>query len=515
MTDAISPTPTYNSAAYFTEPLVNPYGLREYDARWIVEPIAGDATTVDINYQGILQVGNYLGRFLQTPAGGARSQVLIAHDFRAYSQNVQHSLALGLLSSGIDVVDIGLATTPVAYHAQYAYDVPAIAMVTASHNANGWTGVKMGTGFSSTFTAEQMTLFKDFVAAEAPMDTAAGGGRYERRTDAVDRYIADLTEQWAPRLEGLPRLRVAVETGNGTAGLVVPHVLRNLGFDVACGNVELDWNFPNFNPNPESIPFLRAVEELVLREQADLGLCFDGDADRLGVVDETGKLVFSDRVGLLLAQRIEREVPRSRFVVDVKSTSLFNRLLNSPVTWVPTGHSYVKNALSTTGSSAAFERSGHIFLAAPYGRGYDDACVAALLLLAVLCDAAASGSRLSGLLAGLPPSTQSPTRQPKVPDSKKYQVVDEVSGAIHAEVARTGSFAGDTVARIVTTNGVRVEYSDGSWFLIRASSNTPNLVVVAEAFAGGAEQLQLFDKAVRDLLGRNANVSPFEPLHTV
>jgi phosphomannomutase / phosphoglucomutase len=504
--------PLFDSAAYFTEPLIDPYGLREYDARWVIEPLSAEDRNVQLNYYGARQLGNALGRFLRVESGGEIS-IVVGHDFRKYSENVKNAVVVGLLSAGLEVYDIGLATSPMAYFAQYAHSVPAVAMVTASHNPNGWTGLKMGDGLSQTFTPVEMARFKSFLASEEPFESAPACGPYHLIHDVRDSYLQDLHDSWAQRLEGLPRLRIAVETGNGTAGIVAPDLLRSLGFDVVEGHTRPDWNFPHFNPNPESIAFLRAVEALVSESGADVGLCLDGDADRLGVVDDRARLVFADRLGLLIARRLEQESGTHKFVVDVKSTSLFDTVLESEVVWVPTGHSYVKSALAETGSTAGFERSGHYFFAEPFGRGYDDGCVAGLALAWVLCEAKRDGRALSDLLNELPPSHQSPNRQPTVPEAQKYQIVERVAQEIERQVEEDGTFADKPVARIVKVNGTRVEYDDGTWLLVRASSNTPNLVIVAESFDDDGQTLRSLDAAVRGILEQIPEVGEFEPLY--
>jgi phosphomannomutase / phosphoglucomutase len=504
--------PLFNSAAYFDQPLIDSYGLREYDARWVIEPLSPDDRSVQLNYYGARQLGNALGRFLRAETGG-EIPVVVGHDFRKYSENVKNAVVVGLLSAGVEVYDIGLATSPMAYFSQYALSVPGVAMVTASHNPNGWTGLKMGDGLSKTFTPTEMVRFKEFLASEEPFEPALAAGPYHLVDGIRERYLQDLHDSWAPRLEGLPRLRIALETGNGTAGLVAPDLFRSLGFDVVEGHTRPDWDFPHFNPNPESIAFLRAVEALVSESGADVGLCLDGDADRLGVVDDRARLVFADRLGLLIARRLEQETGARKFVVDVKSTSLFEGVLDSEVVWVPTGHSYVKSALAETGATAGFERSGHFFFAEPFGRGYDDACLAGLALAWVICEAKRDGRTLSDLLNELPPSHQSPNRQPAVPEAQKYEIVARVAEAIDRQVEKDGTFAGKPVARIVRVNGTRVEYDDGTWLLVRASSNTPNLVIVAESFDDNGQTLRSIDAAVRGILEQIPGVGDFEPLY--
>ncbi|MGW8631421.1 hypothetical protein [Streptomyces sp. NPDC055793] len=486
---------TYNSESYFQEALLAPTGFREYDARWVIEP-TGEDTPVGLNYVGVRTLGLHLGRFLNDQLDAGR-RIVVGHDFRSYSENVKNALTVGLLQAGMDVVDIGLTTTPGAYHAQFTLDIPCVAMVTASHNENGWTGVKIGHRKASTFGPAEMRDFASYTLngqAEGTNDSRAGS--YTFNATARDNYIDSLVESWTERFRGLPRLKVAVETGNGTAGIFAPQILERLGFDIVSGNVEPDWTFPHFNPNPESVPFLRSVETLVAGSGADIGLCFDGDGDRLGVIDDKGNLVFADRVGLVIAKFLEEQkASLGPFVIDVKSTSLYESELNSEVVWAKTGHSYVKAKVAEVGAVAGFERSGHFFFSKPLGHGYDDACVAALTLLWVLCSAKATDQdwSLSHKLAALPKSFSSPNRQPYASDETKYIVVDKLA----AYFEKRESLAGKRIANIRRINGIRIELEERSWLLIRASSNSPNLVIIAETFDHDGTMLKLIDAEVR------------------
>ena len=504
----------FNSAQYFQQPLLATTGFREYDARWVIEPVDGTGD-VGLNHLGIRHLGRCLGRFLRTNLG-AGDRIVVGHDFRRYSENVKNSLVIGLLQAGMDVTDIGLSTTPGAYFAQFALDIPCVAVVTASHNENGWTGVKIGHRLASTFGPEEMAGLRDLTlgALNEPEQTgpSPAPGSYTVDPTIIERYIDDLVTSWAPRFEGLPRVKVAVETGNGTAGIYLPEILTRLGFEVANGNIEPDWTFPHFNPNPESIPFLRSVEELVKSTHSDIGLCVDGDGDRLGLVSDRGELVFADKVGLLIAKHLESELGSQRpFVIDVKSTSLYETELKSPIVWAKTGHSYVKAKVAETNAVAGFERSGHFFFREPLGRGYDDACVAALAVLWVICSARAKNAsiKVSDLLAELPRSFSSPNRQPVVSDETKYTVVDRIA----AELAARETFAGKKIVDVNLLNGVRITLTDNSWLLVRASSNSPNLVIISEVFDADGALLRVMDAELRAMITElGVQMGEFEPL---
>src|SRR3954465_2726121 len=300
------PSLTPNTYAYESEPLVKPTGFREYDARWLLGK--------EINLMGVQALGMGLGTLIREM--GVKPEIVTGHDFRGYSASVKTALISGLMAAGKKVHDIGLAVTPMAYFAQFALDVPCVAMVTASHNDNGWTGVKMGADRPLTFGPDEMTRLKQIVL-DAEFKTGAGAYRFHENFAA--RYIADLTE----RAKLKRRLKVVVACGNGTAGAFAPEVMAAIGCEVIPLDTELDHTFPKYNPNPEDMEMLHAIRDAVLAHKADVGLGFDGDGDRCGVVDNTGEEIFADKVGVMLARDMSAIHSDAQFVVDVKSTGLF------------------------------------------------------------------------------------------------------------------------------------------------------------------------------------------------
>src|SRR3954465_11084436 len=237
------PALTPNTYAYESEPMVKPTGFREYDARWLLGS--------EINLMGVQALGMGLGTLIREL--GVRPELVTAHDFRGYSASVKNSLVSGLLAAGCKVHDIGLAVTPMAYFAQFDLDVPCVAMVTASHNDNGWTGVKMGVDRPLTFGPDEMTRLKDIVLG-ATFDLR-GGGLYHFVENFPARYIADLTK----RSKLKRKLKVVCACGNGTAGAFAPQVLEAIGCEVVRLDCELDYTFPRYNPNPEDLKMLHAI----------------------------------------------------------------------------------------------------------------------------------------------------------------------------------------------------------------------------------------------------------------
>ncbi len=457
-----------NTADYENCPLVTANGFREYDARWLFGK--------EINLLGIQALGLGLGTYLHQI--GVQPKVVTGHDFRSYSLSIKQALIIGLMRAGCEVHDIGLALSPVAYFAQFALDCPAVAMVTASHNENGWTGVKMGAERPLTFGPDEIGAIKQIVLEGLGKERP--GGAYVAVPDMRETYLAAVT-----RGHRLSRpIRVIAACGNGTAGAFAPEALRRIGAEVIGMDTELDFTFPKYNPNPEDMEMLHAMGDAVKTQGADLCLGFDGDGDRCGVVDDKGREIFADKIGVLLARDLSSRHKNAQFVVDVKSTGLY---LTDPVLkergvktdYWKTGHSYIKRRTAELKALAGFEKSGHFFFNPPVGRGYDDGIVAGIQVLEMLDRA--GGKKLSDLYDGLPRTWSSPTMAPECPDDKKYAVVEALVKEYSDLAAKGETLLGQKIASVVTVNGVRVTLEDGSWGLVRASSNKPSLVVVVES----------------------------------
>jgi len=486
------------SLAFETTPLVKPSGFREYDARWwFGHPATPKAP--ELNLMGAQALGLGLGTFLARC--GNAMDIVTGHDYRSYSQAIKLALVQGLVAAGCRVHDIGLAVTPMAYFAQFALDVTSVAMVTASHNENGWTGVKMGCERPVTFGPDDMATLRDIVLSgdfrEAP------GGSYSFVAGFAARYIADL----AARPKFARKLRVVVACGNGTAGAFAPEILERLGVEVIPLHTELDHSFPNYNPNPEDMAMLHDIARAVKRHGADVGLGFDGDGDRCGVVDNEGNEIFADKIGLMLARDLSALHKDARFVVDVKSTCLYadDEVLKrhgATTDYFKTGHSYIKRRVQDLSALAGFEKSGHFFFNAPVGRGYDDGMLTAIAILDML-DRNPSRT-MADLYRALPRTWGSPTMSAHCGDEVKYDVVARVT----AKLQGMKNFAGQPIASLNLVNGVRVTVEDGTWGLVRASSNKPELVVVIESPVSEQRQRDMFN-AVDALLRQNKEVGAY------
>jgi phosphomannomutase/phosphoglucomutase len=485
-----------NSFDYENQPLVTPNGFREYDARWLFGK--------ELNLLGVQALGLGLGTYLHEI--GVKPKVVTGHDFRSYSLSIKQGLILGLLRAGCEVHDIGLALSPVAYFAQFALDCPAVAMVTASHNENGWTGVKMGAQRPLTFGPDEINAIKNIVLEGLGRERP--GGLYVAAPDMRETYLAAVTKG-----HKLSRpIKVIAACGNGTAGAFAPEALRRIGADVTGMDTDLDYTFPKYNPNPEDLTMLHAMGAAVKAQGADLCLGFDGDGDRCGVVDDTGREIFADKIGVLLARDLSAGHANAQFVVDVKSTGLY---LTDPVLkqrgvrtdYWKTGHSYIKRRTAELKALAGFEKSGHFFFNPPIGHGYDDSIVAAIAVLEMLDRA--GGKKLSELYDGLPKTYGSPTMAPFCPDDKKYAVVDALVKDFSDLAAKGGSLLGQKIASVVTVNGVRVTLADGTWGLVRASSNKPSLVVVVESPVSDANMRAMFAD-IDARLGKHPEVGEYD-----
>lgn len=484
-----------NTYAYESSPMVKATGFREYDARWLFEK--------EINLMGVQALGLGLGTLLHEM--GVKPELATGHDYRSYSASIKYALVTGLMAAGVKVHDIGLAISPMAYFAQFELDVAAVAMVTASHNDNGWTGVKMGAQRPVTFGPDEMGRLRDIVLEGR--FRYADGGAYRFVENFPDRYIADLTNR-----PGIKRkLKVVAACGNGTAGAFAPRVLEALGCEVIPLDVELDYTFPRYNPNPEDMEMLHAMAHKLRETGADVALGFDGDGDRCGVVDNNGNEIFADKIGVMLARDLAKIYPNSTFVVDVKSTGLFKtdpvlQSLGVKADYWKTGHSYIKRRVTDLKALAGFEKSGHFFFNHPVGRGYDDGILTAIHVIDMLDRN--PGKSMADLYGELPKTWGSPTMSPHCDDEVKYQIVEKVSARLQAMASAGDKLIGQTITDVVTVNGIRIMVEDGTWGLVRASSNKPELVVVVESPAAEAHMKAMFH-ALDAIIRENREVGAY------
>ena len=459
---------------------INQNGFREYDARWLFEK--------DIDLEGITDLGKGLGTQIINHSKKTNPRVIVGQDYRSYSEKIKKALTDGLISTGCNVEDVGLALSPMVYFAQFNLNSDAIAMVTASHNENGWTGVKMGIKKGLTHAPEEMSELKDITLNKK---FVSGKGSIKQIDNFKNVYSNDLIKKNKIN----KKIKAVVACGNGTAGIFAPKILRGIGCEVIELDCNLDWSFPKYNPNPEDLEMLHAIAKAVKDNNADVGFGFDGDGDRCGVIDDRGNEIYSDKIGLLIARNLASKHPTSKFIVDVKSTGLYTKdkvLLenNCKTIYWKTGHSHIKRKVNLEKALAGFEKSGHFFFNQPLGYGYDDGINSAIQICHLLTN---HNKKMSEIINELPKTFQSPTMAPFCKDEEKYKVVEEMVKKVEDLKKQNIKIDNQSITEILKVNGIRFSLTDGSWGLIRASSNKPSLVVVTESPTSNERKKNIFD----------------------
>ena len=475
---------------------IDPYGFREYDARWLYKK--------DINELGITNLGKGLGSQIINSTKKNNPRVIVGHDYRSYSEEIKSFLKKGLISTGCYVEDLGLSLSPMVYFAQFNLDADAVAMVTASHNENGWTGVKMGIKKGLTHAPEEMKELKEITLKEK---FVTGEGKEKKISNFQEVYKNDLINKNKIK----KKIKAVVACGNGTAGVFAPEILRGIGCEVIELDCELNWDFPKYNPNPEDLEMLHAIAKSVKDNKADIGFGFDGDGDRVGVIDNNGNEIFSDKIGLLIARNLSSKHKNSKFVVDVKSTGLFStdKVLKEnqcETLYWKTGHSHIKRKVNTEKALAGFEKSGHFFFNQPLGYGYDDGINSAIQICHLLDN---NSQKISEIIKELPITFQTPTMAPYCKDSEKYEVVNNLVIEIMRIKDDKTKIDNQVIKEVLTVNGVRFSFEDGSWGLIRASSNKPSLVVVTESPTSDERKLNIF-KFIDQILQKTGKVGEYD-----
>ncbi len=475
---------------------IDPYGFREYDARWLYKK--------DINQLGITNLGKGLGTQIIKNTKKNNPRVIVGHDYRSYSEEIKAALKEGLISTGCNVEDIGLSLSPMVYFAQFNLNADAVAMVTASHNENGWTGVKMGIKKGLTHAPDEMKELKNLTLNQNFIE---GRGSEKQIKNFKGVYEKDLIDKNKIN----KKIKAVVACGNGTAGIFAPDILRGIGCEVIELDCNLDWTFPKYNPNPEDLKMLHEIAKVVKESNADIGFGFDGDGDRVGVIDNQGNEIFSDKIGLLIARNLSNSHENSKFIVDVKSTGLYSndKILNKnnckTIYW-KTGHSHIKRKVHDEKALAGFEKSGHFFFNKPLGYGYDDGINSAIQVCHLLNN---NEKKMNEIIKELPNTFQSPTMAPFCKDEEKYEVVENLVKQIEKIKKEEIKIDDQEITEILTVNGIRFSFKDGSWGLIRASSNKPSLVVVTESPTSNKRKLQIF-KFIDKLLQNTGKIGEYD-----
>ena len=444
--------------------------FREYDIRGI----AGESITEEV----VERIGKAYGTMVAEEGG---IEVSVGYDCRKSSPAFRDALCEGITSTGVSVIDIGMVTTPMVYFSTFTSGVDGGVMVTASHNPSEYNGLKMCVGQDSLF-GEGIQKIRESVE-EGKFKTGAGR---KRQSDIVERYLGFLEQN----LHIEPGIKVAADGGNGTAGVACPQILRRFGCEVHELYMDPDGDFPNHHPDPTVEENLSDIKKKIMEAGLDVGLAFDGDADRIGIVDERGNSMSGDMLLLVYSLDLLETNPGATIIGDVKcSGNLFSKIQEAggnPIMW-KTGHSVIKDKMKKENAALGGEMSGHIFFKNRFF-GYDDALYAGLRFLEILSK---TGKKASELLTGLPKTFATPEIRIDCPDEIKFQITEVVKKKLGEE------------NKVIDIDGVRVEYPDG-WGLLRASNTQPALVLRFEAQTESrlAEIREVVERTLRETISK-------------
>ena len=444
--------------------MINPHVFREYDVRGVVDK--------DLNENFVFNLGRSIGTYAKF---NRIKNMTIGRDCRLSSDAYHNFLIKGLNAAGINTIDIGLCATPILYFSIPHLHVGGGVMITGSHNPPEFNGFKICIGHSTIYGEKIQELRK-----------IMEGGRYSKGTSqARQKDISDIYENYLfKRIKIKRKIKVVVDGGNGVGGHFALPLLRRYGCEIIPINCEPDGNFPNHFPDPTVEGNLVELIKLVRKNKADLGIAFDGDADRLGVISDRGEIIWGDKLLLLFARQILKKNPGSSIIGEVKcSQTLFDDIKNNSgnaIMW-KAGHSLIKAKMKEEKALLGGEMSGHFFFADRYF-GYDDAIYAALRLLEIL---SRTGKKISELFADVPKTFATPEIRVDCPDNKKTEVVNRIKKHFQ------------NTPGIVEIDGIRIPFKNG-WALVRSSNTQPVIVLRFEATS--ENNLQLIRNEVEPLL---------------
>ena len=417
--------------------------FREYDIRGVYP--------IDLNEDIYFEIGNAIASKCKQLS---IDSIVLGRDGRLSGKSLMNALENSLINNGINVENIGIVTSPLLYYAAKKHSSKSGIMVTGSHNPKEYNGIKM------IIDDEPVSGKEIFELIGTPNNTSIKGTSSVNE-DVIDNYIEEVKSK---SIQSKDEIKVVIDCGNGAAGVIAPKLFTALGFNVVEIYSEVDGNFPNHHPDPGNPENLKDLSDKVLSEKANIGLAFDGDGDRLGVVDNEGKIIPQDKFLMLLAKDILKNSPKAKIIFDVKCTNRLKDVILSyggePI-MSPTGHFHIKKMLRKTNAHLAGEMSGHIFFNDDW-YGFDDAHYSGFRLIKILIE---NESELAELLGEFPDGFTTPEINLDVDEDKKFQIVDEFK--------KSASFENASVSML---DGLRVEYEDG-WGLLRASNTTPKLVL--------------------------------------
>lgn len=423
--------------------------FRAYDIRGVVDKTLTNDT--------VYSIGRALGSKVLSLGGNS---IVIGRDGRTSGPRLSTQLADGIRAAGCNVVDVGLVPTPVLYFAAAYLKIGSAVMLTGSHNPADYNGLKIIIDGTTIYGAAIQEIYQIITSQQF----STGSGSYITENIIGD-YIRAITDS----LDIKRALKIVIDCGNGVPGIVAPRLLSNLGCSVIPLYCEVDGTFPNHHPDPSDPHNLEVLRQTVISQQADIGLAFDGDGDRLGIIDNTGKIIWPDRVLMLYAQQLLEKNPGATIIYDVKCSRDVETIIKNsggvPLMW-NTGHSLIKAKMRATGALLAGEMSGHVFFKDRW-YGFDDALYAAARLIEILSHTTASAAEV---FAGFPEQVCTPELSIAVTEQNKFTIMQDL--------INTAQFA--QPHKVITIDGMRVEFADG-WGLVRPSNTTPKLIVRFEA----------------------------------
>ncbi len=437
--------------------MIRPSIFREYDIRGL----AGK----DLSPEFAELLGRAYAKLISSriPVASRRHlTVSVGQDCRLTSDSYTQALIKGLTQGGVDVIRLGTCPTPLTYFSIFDLNLDGGIMVTGSHNPAEYNGFKTCVGKETIYGAQIQEI-------RSLMETLLAAPESHQRLGQISEYpiIARYTDYIVSKARPLKKKKIVLDAGNGTASTVAPELFRRLGAEVIPLYCELDGNFPNHHPDPTVPENLKQLVKTVLQEKADFGLAFDGDSDRIGVVDEQGRILYGDELMVLFSRSVLKEIPGATIISEVKSSHrLYDDIQakgGTPLMW-KTGHSLIKSKMKETKAVLAGEMSGHIFFADRYF-GFDDAIYAGIRVFEILSE---SNQPLSEMLADLPSSVSTPEIRVECEEEKKFLLVEETKNLLRSNFS------------INDIDGVRVAFQDG-WGLVRASNTQPVLVLRFEA----------------------------------
>lgn len=459
--------------------------FKQYDIRGIVKQ--------DFSEEFIYKLARSFAAYIAGESGkNSNLRMAIGRDARLSGPQLQEWFARGLLDSGVEVIDLGMCPTPLVYYSMFKLDVDGAIMITGSHNPPEYNGFKLGCN-KTTIYGEQIQKVREILEKESFIEGSGKQSSY----NILDAYIDFQTHRQKALEEQAHKPKVVVDAGNGTAGLVTPEIFKKLGCEVVELFCEPDGSFPNHHPDPTVEKNLQHLVSKVNEVGADVGFSYDGDSDRLGVVDNEGNILWGDEIMIILARDVLQRNPHATIIGEVKcSTRMYREIEKAggnPIMW-KTGHSLIKNKMKESQAMLAGEMSGHIFFAEEFF-GFDDAIHASLEIARILAQAMPEKC-LADFLRDLAKVIVTPEIRIDCDENKKFKVVDQVINLIQTH---NKSLTAPIIRNINLTDGIRVEFDKG-WGLVRASNTQPILVSRFEAEDSGslAEYKQFVENKIRE-----------------